>query len=104
MFEHLKTNHRFVDIYVFDFIVKNSENEQILTEILQSNGMRFAKMPSLKSPYIKVTRDWDAYYKFLSRSFSNNNRHGERHRVRDLLKEISRYDKIDDFDDLEFEE
>jgi len=42
--------------------------------------------------------------KFLARSFRKNNRHGERHRVRDLLKEISRYDKVDDFDDLEFEE
>ena len=63
MIEHLRVNYPSVDLYLFDFLVKDSENEKMLSDILSRKRKKFIKMGSISSPFMKVTESWDEYFK-----------------------------------------
>lgn len=69
MIDHLRLHEKDRVVYVLDFMLKGSENEMLLSEILRSRGMHWVKLASISSPYIPIDKTWDDYLKSRTRKF-----------------------------------
>jgi perosamine synthetase len=87
--EYLENNYSDACVWLFDFLVKGSDNDLLFSELLHLKKMRTVKMASSFSPYIKISLDWDDYL----RSISKNMRQ-KLHSIKNIYKRIGNYEII----------
>ncbi len=71
--EYLHNTNTFADVYLLPYIVKGSENEMLLSDVMHcETKLNYIKIPCLQSPYIKIDQSWDSYFKTRSKKFRDH--------------------------------
>jgi len=73
MIEYLRKTDSLDDVCLFPYLVKDSENEILLSDTLLNKIQKnHITIPCLVSPYIKINQSWDNYFKTRSKNFCDN--------------------------------